>query len=73
MGGVVYDFDQFDENKRSQHYEWLVPIFYRAEDGNQGDLKCTYLQVRTTSVKRTLVPNVSTLEFGEIPIAFKQT
>lgn len=33
----------------------------------------TYIETRTTTVKRSLIPNVETLEFGEIPVAFKQT
>lgn len=32
-----------------------------------------YLSARTTTVKRTLIPNCESLEFGEIPVAFKQT
>ena len=32
-----------------------------------------YLEARTTTVKRSLIPNVDVLEFGEIPVAFKTT
>lgn len=33
MGGRVYDFDIEDPFRRTQHYEWLLPIYYRnAED-----------------------------------------
>lgn len=32
-----------------------------------------YLQARTTTIKRVLIPNTDTMEFGEIPVAFKQT
>ena len=32
-----------------------------------------YLEARTTTVKRSLIPNVDEMEFGEIPVAFKQT
>jgi hypothetical protein len=31
-----------------------------------------YLEARTVSVKRTLVPNVELLEFGEIPVEFRK-
>jgi hypothetical protein len=31
------------------------------------------LNARTTTVKRTLIPNENEMEFGEIPVAFKQT
>jgi hypothetical protein len=29
MGGTVYDFEINDEVRRSQHYEWLLPVYYR--------------------------------------------
>lgn len=32
-----------------------------------------YLQARTTTVKRCLIPNSEVVDFGEIPVAFKQT
>jgi hypothetical protein len=31
-----------------------------------------YIEARTCTVKRTLVPNVESLEFGEIPVAFRK-
>ena len=37
------------------------------------DVNVFYLEARTTTVFRSLVPNVSTLEFGEIPVANKKT
>lgn len=33
----------------------------------------TFIEAKTTTVKRTLIPNTDVLEFGEIPVAFKQT
>jgi len=32
-----------------------------------------YLEARTTTVKRTLLPNTDCLEFGEVPVAFRKT
>lgn len=71
LGGVVTDFDMDDEHKRTQHYDWLVPIYYRNPDREDAELNCMYLEARTTTVKRTLIPNVDEMEFGEIPVAFK--
>jgi len=73
LGGVVTDFDVDDEHKRTQHYDWLMPIYYRNPDREDAELNCLYLEARTTTVKRTLIPNVDEMEFGEIPVAFKQT
>lgn len=69
----MLDFDVGDDNRRTQHYDWLIPIFYRAPDVVVDNVETTFLQVRTTTVKRSLVPNIQVLEFGEIPVAFKQT
>lgn len=29
LGGTVYDFEIDDEVRRSQHYEWLLPVYYK--------------------------------------------
>lgn len=82
LGGKVYDFFVNDgkfflitlkiEIKRSQHYEWLIPIYYKNPEKEDTDVKVLYLEARTTTVKRTLIPNVESLEFGEIPVAFRK-
>ena len=36
-------------------------------------MKTFYLEARTTTVPRTLVANVQTLDFGEIPVAMRVT
>lgn len=41
-------------------------------DSNNSEINVLYLEARTVTVKRTLVPNVEHLEFGEIPVAFKK-
>jgi len=73
LGGVVTNFDVEDEHRRTQHYDWLVPIYYRSSDRVDAELNVMYLEARTTTVKRSLIPNVDEMEFGEIPVAFKQT
>ena len=42
-------------------------------DKLDAEVAVTYLQARTTTVIRTLIPNENTIEFGEIPVAFKAT
>ena len=58
------------EIKRSQHYEWLIPVYYKNPDDTE--VKALYLEARTTTVKRTLVPSAEALDFGEIPVAFRK-
>jgi hypothetical protein len=73
LGGEVTDFDLDDEHRRTQHYDWLIPVYYKNADRADAELGVMYLQARTTTVKRTLIPNVDEMEFGEIPVAFKTT
>jgi len=40
MGGTVHDFDVDDDNRRSQHYEWLLPMFYRAAEKTDAEINC---------------------------------
>jgi len=55
----VFDFDVEDQFKRTQHYEWLVPVFFRSmevEDGaaKEARVRTMYLEARTTTVPRSL-------------------
>lgn len=73
MGGTVTDFDVDQEQARTQHYSWLLPVYFRPMDSSDGDqVKTLYLEVKTTTVPKTLVTNAEVLEFGEIPVANKK-
>lgn len=73
LGGRVFDFDKEDDVKRTQHYEWLIPIYYKLTEKSDAEVNVMYLEARTTTVKRTLLPNTDCLEFGEVPVAFRKT
>lgn len=74
MGGRLTDFEQEHDSKRTQHYSWLLPIYFRCTNPGASDaVKTLFLEVRTTTVPKTLVPNTDVLDFGEIPVAFKKT
>lgn len=74
MGGRITDFEADNPSARTQHYDWLLPVYFRSQEPGAGDtIKALYLEVRTTTVPKTLVPNTDVLEFGEIPVAFKKT
>lgn len=47
-------------------------MYYKNPERDDNDVKVLYMEARTVTVKRTLVPNVDSLEFGEIPVAFKK-
>lgn len=55
--------------KKSQHYEWLIPVYYKSAERELDEVKVFYLEARTTTVFRSLVPNAQHLDFGEIPVA----
>lgn len=48
-------------------------MYYKLAERQDAEVKVFYLQARTTTVKKTLIPNEDVMEFGEIPVAFKQT
>lgn len=73
LGGVVFEFDRENEFSRTQHFEWLVPVYFRPSDNTEPEAKSLFLQVRTTTVKRTLIPTPEVMDFGEVPVAFKKT
>lgn len=49
-----------------------MPIYYKNPEREDTEVKTLFLEARTVTVKRTLVPNVEMLEFGEIPVAFRK-
>lgn len=77
MGGRVYDFDMENKFKRTQHYEWLLPVFFRCMEKEEGEkefrVRTMYLEARTTTVTRSLLSNVHVLDFGEVPVAQRVT
>ena len=51
----------------------MIPVYYKNPDREDTEVKAVFLEARTVTVKRTLVPNVEYLEFGEIPVACRNT
>ena len=47
-------------------------MYFKNPDREDTEVKTLFLEARTVTVKRTLVPSVESLEFGEIPVAFKK-
>jgi len=43
LGGSVIDFDTEDENRRTQHYDWLVPVFYKLAGKQDAEINVMYL------------------------------
>ena len=68
-----YKYSPLIAAKKSQHYEWMIPVYYKQTEkdkvAGEEEVKVLYLEARTTTVFRSLVPNVTMLDFGEIPVA----
>jgi hypothetical protein len=51
----------------------MIPVYFKAaekdKNGGEEEVKVLFLEARTTTVFRSLVPNVTMLNFGEIPVA----
>lgn len=75
LGGELLEFNMDQDRMQSQHYTWQMPVFFREKDkvGKEESMQRIYLEVRTTTVQRALVPNIEKLDFGEIPVAFRKT
>ena len=71
LGGTVYDFDREDINKRSQHYEWLIPVFFRSVTPDAAT-KRVFLKVRTAVFNKTLIADPEVLEFGEVAVSCRK-
>lgn len=77
MGGKVFNFEVEEQFKRTQHYEWLLPVFFKCMDhedgGKEQRVRTMYMEARTTTVPRSLQANVQVLDFGEVPVALRVT
>lgn len=74
LGGRKLDFFPDDPKRKAQHYDWLIPMFFRDASKPPGnDLKKTFIEVRTITLTRTLIPHEEVVDFGEVPVAFRKT
>jgi len=73
LGGRKLDFFPDDPKRKAQHYDWLIPMFFRDTSKPESDLKKTFLEVRTITMTKTLIPHEEVIDFGEVPVAFRKT
>ena len=67
------DFFPDDQRKKAQHYDWLIPLFFKDTSKPVNEIKKTFLEVRTITVTRTLISQEEIVDFGEVPVAFRKT
>ena len=70
LNGEVFDFDK-EANERSQHYKWVVPVYFRALN-NEEKVKCLFLEVRTCVTNKNLIAEPEFLDFGEVAVACRK-
>lgn len=71
LGGKVYDFYASEPAKKSQHYDWLLPVYFRPLLPD-GVTKVHYLQIKTAVINKTLIANPDILDFGEIAVSCRK-
>jgi hypothetical protein len=71
LGGNCTNFNVSDPDTRSQHYAWLLPVYFRPSL-SEDPPKRTYLEVRTVTVSRTLEADPSVANFGEIAVSCRK-
>ena len=71
IGGKILEFK--DEETRSQHYQWILPFFYKSpDDVGDAQVSKSYLQVRTTCATSMVTLDKNYLHFGEIAVACRK-
>lgn len=70
-GGRVYNFDLDKPDKRSQHYEWTIPVYFKPALPD-GQVKKTFIQVRTVVVNKVIRVNQELVDFGDIAVSCRK-
>ena len=66
LGGNLIQFDG------TQHYKWLLPVYFKNKDYPDGSSEVNFLEVTTTSSKKVLIADQSVIDFGEIAVGARQ-
>lgn len=62
MGGKLFDFDE------TQHYRWIIPIYFKQKEYPDASAEVNFIEVTTTAVAKTLVIDKEEIDFGEIAV-----
>lgn len=58
MGGKLFNFDD------AQHYQWLLPIYFKQKDYSDVSAEVNFLEVTTTSISQVLSIDKPDIDFG---------
>lgn len=56
----------------SQHYNWLIPCYFKYQDMPDVAKQVIYLQIQTVTVKKSLLLDKNIIDFGEIAVGIRQ-
>lgn len=62
MGGKLFTFGD------TQHYQWLLPVYFKQKDYSDVSTEVNFLEITTTSIVQVLTIDHSQLDFGEIAV-----
>lgn len=62
MGGKLLSFNE------TQHYKWLLPVYFKQKDYSDVSTEVNFLEVTTTSIPKVLTIDHTELDFGEIAV-----
>jgi len=62
LGGKFIDFGN------TQHYKWLLPIYFKQKDYPDASVEVNFIEITTTSTSKTLLIDQQEIDFGEIAV-----
>jgi hypothetical protein len=62
MGGRLFTFDD------TQHYQWLLPVYFKQKDYSDVSAEVNFIEVTTTSIAQVLSIDSREVDFGEIAV-----
>lgn len=62
MGGKVFSFND------AQHYQWLLPIYFKQKDYSDVSAEVNFIEITTTSISQILSIDKPEIQFGQIAV-----
>ena len=70
IGGEFQEF--FEENCESQHYNWLIPCYFKPIGEPETSKSSLFIHVNTVATSKVLTSDRSFIDFGEISVGFRK-
>ena len=70
LGGKLKEFKVNDFH--SQHYNWLIPVYFRPKDDPETSRSAMYIEVSTVTTSKLLLSDKEEIDFGEVAVGFRK-